>query len=252
MDSDRERLLSQTLVELADTLVTGFDVVEFTHLLTERCVEILGAAAAGLMLADHRGSLQIMASSDERAHLLELFELQNHEGPCLDCYRTGNLVVNEGLEGDGGRWPVFSPEARVAGYLSVHAIPMRLRDKTLGALNLFRSESGMLEEADVRAGQAMADVATIGILHQRALRESQVAVVQLEEALTSRVTIEQAKGMLAERAKVGTDQAFLLLRTYARINNHSMGEVARKLLDGKLTEAEFGAGCPKPDTPQRP
>lgn len=202
------------------------------------------------MLADHCGSLQIMASSDERAHLLELFGLQNQEGPCLDCYRTGGLVVNEGLNGDGGRWPVFSPEARAAGYLSVHAIPMRLRDKTLGALNLFRADPGILEEADVRAGQAMADVATIGILHQRALRESQVAVEQLEGALHSRVVLEQAKGMLAGRAKVDTDRAFRLLRAYARKNSRSIGEVARQLLDGTLTDAELGAGRAEPDRPQ--
>jgi hypothetical protein len=106
-----------------DTLVTGFDVVEFLHRLTERSVEVLDVSAAGLMLSDQRGSLRVVASSDERTRLLELFELQNEEGPCLDCSLSGEPVLNHALDANGGRWPLFGPEARAPGFHSAHALP---------------------------------------------------------------------------------------------------------------------------------
>lgn len=245
MDTDRERLLSRTFVELADTLVTGFDIVDFLHMLTERCVEMLGASAAGLMLADQRGGLAVMAASDERAHTLELFELQRHEGPCLDCYTTGQPVVGEDLGGGERRWPIFAAEATAAGFRSVNALPLRLRDSTIGALNLFSSETGGLAEADRVVGQAMADVATIGIFHQRAFQDSHVAVEQMQGALNSRVAIEQAKGLLAERMKVDLDQAFRLLRRHARDGNRNLSDVARELLDGHLSSDAIGSPQPR-------
>ncbi|MEA2827732.1 MAG: hypothetical protein QOG43_2171 [Actinomycetota bacterium] len=241
VNTDRERNLSRTFVELADTLVTGFDVVDFLHVLTERCVEILGVNAAGLMLIDERGGLRIMAASEERAHLLELFQLQKNEGPCLDCCRSGQAVVIADLDGEEQRWPVFAPEARAAGFRSVNAVPMRLRDTIIGALNLFSSEGRGLDEADVRVAQALADVATIGILHERAASDAQALVGQLHTALNSRVIIEQAKGLLAERVKVDLDQAFRLLRSYARQTNRPLAEVARDLLDGQLPSGAVGS-----------
>jgi hypothetical protein len=235
VNTTRERLLSRTFVELADTLVTGFDVMDFLHMLTERCVEILGVSAAGLMLVDQRGGLRIMAASEERAHLLELFQLQNHEGPCFDCYHSGQPVFSADLDGVEERWPTFGPEARAAGFRSVNAIPMRLRDTVVGALNLFSFEGRGLGDADVRVAQAMADVATIGILHERAATDAQAMVGQLQTALNSRVIIEQAKGLLAERAGVDMDQAFRLLRSYARRNSRQLADVARKFLDGDVS-----------------
>lgn len=239
MDFDRERLLSQTFVELADTLVTGFDVVDFVHVLIDRCVDVLGASAAGLMLVDNRAGLQVMASSDDRAHLLELFQLQSHEGPCLDCHRSGRPIVAEDLEVEDRRWPTFAPEARAAGFRSVNAIPMRLREDVIGALNLFSTDAGGLLEADTRAAQAMADVATIGILHQRAAVDTRVTMEQLQTALNSRVIIEQAKGLLAERVKVDLDQAFRLLRGHARAGNRRLTDVAADLLEGRLSSDVF-------------
>jgi hypothetical protein len=209
-------------------------VVEFLHRLTERCVELLDVGAAGVVLADERGALRVMAASDERAHTLELFEVQNKEGPCLDCIRTGEPVFNEPLHGDGNRWPAFSREARAAEFRFAHALPMRLRDQVLGALNLFSDEESLLAETELVIGQALADVATIGLLQTRAMEERRVLAEQLQGALSSRVIIEQAKGMLAEHAGVDLDTAFRFLRGYARSRNEYLSEVARALVEGVL------------------
>ena len=230
----REERLSRVFVELADTLVSGFDVVEFLHMLTERCVELLDVGAAGVVLADRQGALRVMASSDERAHTLELFEVQTQEGPCLDCVRSGEPVVNEPLRAEGNRWPAFSREARAAEFRFAHALPLRLRDQVLGALNLFSDEESRLAEAELVVGQALADVATIGLLQARATEEARVLAEQLQRALNSRVIIEQAKGMLAEHANVDLDAAFRLLRGYARNRNEYLSDVARALVEGSL------------------
>ena len=237
MDGGRETQLVRTFVELADTLVNDFDVVDFLHLLTRRATEILDAAEAGLLMADPGGRLHVMASSSERTRSLELFQLQNEEGPCLDCYRSGTPLIVEDLNAETGRWPRFVPEARAIGFASVHALPMRLRDEVIGVLNLFGADPGRLSDADVTAGQAMADVATIGILQQRAIHQSHVTVDQLQGALTSRIITEQAKGILAERSGIALDEAFERLRHYARQHNRRLGEIARELIDGTL-EAE--------------
>lgn len=232
----REAVLARTLVELADTLVEDFDVVELLTLLTDRCVEVLDVTAAGLLLAAPGGDLRVMASSSEAMRLVELFELQTDEGPCLDCYRTGQPVVNKDLSKMNGRWPRFAPRAIAAGFSSVHALPMRLRGLTIGALNLFRATQGTLDDADADAdaAQALADVATIAILQHRAALEIQVINNQLTQALNSRIVIEQAKGMVVEREHLAMDQAFSLLRTYARNNNQRLVDVARGVVDGTL------------------
>ncbi|HYR64285.1 MAG TPA: GAF and ANTAR domain-containing protein [Actinomycetota bacterium] len=230
-----ERRLAKTLVELADTLVADFDIVDFLHTLAQRCVELIDAAEAGLMLADQRGGLRMVASSSERARLLELFEIQNEQGPCLDCFKTGQPVSEEDLEAHPDRWPLFAAEAKTAGFRSVHALPMRCRSQVIGALNLFRTESGPLDDAAVHTGQAMADIATIGILQERAVREARVLAEQLQSALNSRVVIEQAKGVLAERASVNVDDAFQMLRTYARNNNRRLHEVAEDVIGGAIS-----------------
>jgi len=230
----REERLSRVFVELADTLVSGFDVVEFLHTLTERCVELLDVGAAGVVLADRQGVLRVMASSDERAHTLELFEVQNEEGPCLDCVRAGEPVVNEPLHAEWNRWPAFSREARAAGFRFAHALPLRLRDQVLGTLNLFSDEESRLAETELVVGQALADVATIGLLQARAVEETRVLAQQLQGALNSRVIIEQAKGMLAEHALVDLDAAFRLLRGYARHHNKYLSDVARAVVEGAL------------------
>ncbi len=227
MDAD---LLSDTFVELADTMVADFDVIDFLQLLTDRSVMLLSASAAGVMLADPRGELRVAASSNEAAGLLELFQLQNDQGPCLDCFRTGQPVTATELAGPGQRWPRFAAAATEHGFRTVEALPMRLRDQVIGALNLFRADHGPFDPGDLRLGQALADVATIGLLHERNVRRSETVAEQLQSALTSRVIIEQAKGKLAERLGTDMEQSFAMLRDYARNSNQRLTDVARNFV----------------------
>jgi GAF domain-containing protein len=220
-------LLSDTFIELADTMVADFDVIDFLHLLTDRSVRLLGASAAGVMLADPRGELRVAAASSEEAGLLELFQLQNDQGPCLECFRTGRAVTATGLAGLAPRWPRFAQAAARAGFATVEAVPMRLRDQVIGALNLFSAEPGPFDPADLRIAQALADVATIGLLHERNVRRRDTVSEQLQAALNSRVIIEQAKGKLAERLSIDMDRAFVMIRDYARNSNQRLTDVAR-------------------------
>ncbi|HUR22808.1 MAG TPA: SpoIIE family protein phosphatase, partial [Acidimicrobiales bacterium] len=238
--------LARTLVELADTLVDDFDVVELLTLLTDRCVEVLDVAAAGLMLAYPGGELRVMASSSAAMRLLELFELQSEEGPCPDCYRTGEPIVNHRLAAEGGPWPQFEPRAVDAGFQSVHALPMRLRDVTIGALNLFRTDEGALNDADVAAAQALADVATIAVLHHHSARNTQLVNEQLHHALNSRVVIEQAKGIVTERAGLDMSQAFSALRNHARRHNLRLVDVAKDVIAGAVAVPSLDGGDPPP------
>ena len=230
----REAVLARTLVELADTLVADFDVVDLLTLLTDRCVEVLDVGAAGLMLVAPEGDLRVMASSSEAMRVLELFELQSQEGPCLDCYRSGEPVVNQDLATVNGRWPRFAAEALQAGFHSVHALPMRLRGTIIGALNLFHVEPGEMRQCDVDAAQALADVATIAVLQHRAAHEAQVLNEQLTHALNSRVVIEQAKGMVAERLGLNMEETFRKLRGHARNHNLRLVDVAQDVIAGRL------------------
>ncbi len=241
MDTD---LLSDTFVDLADTMVADFDIIDFLHMLTDRSVALLHASAAGVMLADPRGELRVAASSNEAAGLLELFQLQNHEGPCLDCFRTGQPVTAADLAGPGQRWPRFAAAATQSGFRTVEALPMRLRDQVIGALNLFRADPGRFRPAELRIGQALADVATIGLLQERNVRRRETVAEQLQGALNSRVVIEQAKGKLAERLSIDMDQAFGRLRDYARNSNQRLTDVARNFVTSAT--ADF----PPPQRPQ--
>jgi transcriptional regulator with GAF, ATPase, and Fis domain len=218
--------LAEVLVEVADTLVDEFDLIDFLHMVTAHTSELVQADAAGLLLADHDGRLQLMAATNERAKLLELFQLQAHEGPCQDCFRHGEAVVNADLASAEQVWPHFAPRAVEAGFRSVHAFPLRLRRTVIGALNLFGGEAGRMATADVRIVQALADIATIGLLHERAIRQAEVLTEQLQIALNSRVVIEQAKGALSQIHSISIDEAFDLLRAYARTHRRRLGEVA--------------------------
>lgn len=243
----RESLLARTFVELSDTLVEEFDVVELLTLLADRCVEVLDVAAAGLMLAGPGGELRVMASSSEAMRVLELFELQAEEGPCLDCYTTGQPVLNLVLEAGSGRWPRFATEAVEAGFRSVQAVPLRLRGTIIGALNLFHTDELELDQADVDIAQAFADVATVAILQHRAALEGQVLNEQLQEALNSRVFIEQAKGVIAERAGLDMAQAFAALRAHARNHNLGLVDVAQGVIDGTVSPVGLGEPGPRSD-----
>jgi transcriptional regulator with GAF, ATPase, and Fis domain len=226
-----QELLSDTFVDLADTMVADFDVIDFLHLLSDRAVRLLGASAAGVMLADPRGQLRLVAASSEAARLLEIFQLEGEEGPCLESIRTGQPITEPDLSQAQQRWPRFTPAALQAGFAAVHALPMRLREQILGGLNLFRDRPGTFDAADMRIGQALADTATIGLLHERNLRRAEVVGEQLQAALNSRVVIEQAKGKLAERFALDMDTAFTALRHYARDHNLRLSEVAQTFID---------------------
>jgi hypothetical protein len=236
---DREQHLAETFVELADTLVDDFDVIDFLQGLAARCVELLEVAAAGIVLADQGGSLRTVAASDERARLLELFEVQSDEGPCRDCYQLGAAVVNVDLEGARERWPLFAPRAIAGGFRSANALPLRLRSEVIGSLNLFHAGAGGLDSAALRMAQALADTATIGILQQRTIRRAEVVTGQLQVALTSRIVIEQAKGVLAERLKISTDSAFGVLRAAARSRNRLLSDLAREVANGSADPAQL-------------
>ena len=216
---------------MADTLVDDFDVIDFLHGLTERCVQLLGVSAAGLLLTDGRDTLQLVAASSERTRLLELFQLQTDQGPCVDCFHTGQPVSVADLS-SAGRWPRFSAAAAEVGFAAVHALPMRLRTEVIGALNFFDTDPGPLDEGKLRVGQALADVATIGLLQHRAIRRRDIVTEQLQTALNSRILIEQAKGVLAERLHLDMADAFTALRDRARSNNRRLSELDQAIVDG--------------------
>jgi GAF domain-containing protein len=222
----REQALADTFVLLADTLVDDYDVADLLDHLVNACVRVLGVSAAGLLLDDQKGNLALVASSSQETRLLELFVLQSNEGPCLDCVRTGAAVTSDNLEDDVDRWPLFVPAAQLAGFHAVAAVPMRLRDQTIGGLGLFLDTPRPIPATNRRLAQALADVATIGILQQRSLHRSHVLSEQLQSALTSRIAIEQAKGVLAERNSLTMDAAFDALRRHARDHNLKLTDVA--------------------------
>lgn len=239
--AQREKLLTETFVTLADTMVKDFDVVDFLSMLSRRCVDLFDAGEAGLMLIDAEGHMQLAASSSHEMRVLELLEIQHDQGPCPDAYRTGAPVQCPDLRDATQRWPQFAPNALAAGYRSAHALPMRLRDDTIGALNLLRTEPGVLPDDDIAAAQALADVATIGILHHRAAAESHLLSEQLQYALNSRVVIEQAKGAIAHKLDLTTDQAFNVLRQYSRDHDQRLVDTAAAIVDRSLDAAALKA-----------
>lgn len=229
----RQALTATTFVEIVDTLVGDFDVVEVLTVLTSRCVELLDAAAAGILLADADGHLRVIGASTEQIELLELFQIQNDQGPCLDCFRTGAVVANTDLE-SGSPWPQFAAESVSGGFPSVCAVPLRLKDFILGCLNLFMSEAVPLAAGDIALAQALADVASIAIVQDQANRDAAIREGQLQHALDSRIAIEQAKGVIAERSGVGMDEAFSRLRHYSRNTNQGLTDVAAGVVGGTI------------------
>ncbi len=220
-------------VELVEVLVDDFDVIDMLTVLTTRCVELLDAAAAGILLADGAGTLRVLGASNEQAQLLELLQVQNDEGPCWDCYHTGEVIISQDMT-TGSPWPRFAPVSVAAGYPSVCAVPMRLKRSTMGCLNLFMSEPVGLPDADIALAQALADVASIAIVHDQATRAAVVHEGQLQHALDSRIVIEQAKGMIAAQANVDMDNAFSRLRAHARNNNLRLTDAAAAIISGSI------------------
>lgn len=222
----REQRINEAFVTVADTLVADYDVIDLVHTLVEVCTTLLAVDAGGLLLADEHGDLQLVASTSERADFVEIMQLAAGVGPCVDCYTSGKAVAVGDIAADGSRWPEFQAAAAQQKFVAVYATPLRLRGQVLGAMNLFSGSTGVLNPEDAAVAQALADVATIGILQERNIRESGVVAVQLQRALESRVLIEQAKGVLSAMGDMDVDAAFAALRTYARTNNLTLRDVA--------------------------
>jgi GAF domain-containing protein len=227
--------LAEVFVEVADTLVDEFDLVEFLQTLTTRTAELTAATATGLLFADHEGRLQFVAASDERAKVLDLFQVQADEGPCRDCFQNGTPVISTDLQSAHDRWPRFTPRALHAGVRSVHAFPMRLRREVIGSLGMFGAEPGTMEPADVHLVQALADIATIGLLQERAIHRGEVLTEQLQSALNSRIVIEQAKGVIAQTYGTTIDTAFEMIRTYCRRNHLRLSQVTHDIVTNPAT-----------------
>ena len=231
--------LMEAFVEMADTLVDEFDLVDFLHHLAEHTAAISGASSVGLLLGDEHHRLNFMAATSTSAEHLELYQLQIHEGPCLDSFRTRQPVIVDDLSQATGRWPAFAPLAVAKGFRSVHAFPMRLRDQVVGALNVFGEAGEQLDEADARVIQALADVATIALLQERALAAAETLTQQLQGALNSRVLIEQAKGVVAQSNDVSVTVAFEQMRRYARQHHVLLTELAKSVTSRDLDPAAF-------------
>jgi GAF domain-containing protein len=230
----RERRLTNAFVTLADTLVAGFDVVDLLQTLVDTCADLLDAAAAGIMLVDDSGQLALVASTSERSRLVEVMQLSSGEGPCVECFETGAAVTLRDVAELDDRWPAFKSTATEQGFRSVHGVPLRLRGQVIGTLNLFGTSTGELTPEDMAVAQGLADVATIGILQERAIREADVARNQLQHALDSRVLIEQAKGVVAYTNSIDMDAAFRRLRDHARSNNLNLRDVAELVVRREL------------------
>lgn len=234
----RDEWLARTFVELADTLVADFDLIEFLSSLADRCVELLPSAEVGLALGGV-GGLQMMASSSERMRVTELLEFQFEEGPCFECYRIGLPVLNQQLASADDRWPRFAPKAREIGFQTVHAVPLRLRDEVIGAMNVFDTSLRDMTQTESSLLRAFADAATIGILQERTVKRQSDLSIQLQGALNSRIAVEQAKGIVAERLKVDMDTAFGMIRSHARNHNALLSAVADDLVRGSLSATEL-------------
>jgi GAF domain-containing protein len=229
----REQRMTEVFVEVADSLIDDFDLIDFLQQLSVRCMELLNVAAVGILLADQHDNLQTMAASDEHTRLLELFALQNDQGPCVECYKSGTARTNIDLNDPqiAAGWPEFAARAVETGFVTANALPLRLRGRVIGAVGLFQTDPEPLSDQDITLAQALADVATIAILQQRTLDHSQIERAQLQTALTSRIVLEQAKGILAERWHVTVDEAFAAFRSYARAHQRQLAQLAREIAD---------------------
>jgi transcriptional regulator with GAF, ATPase, and Fis domain len=235
VNADRERGVTRAFVALSNSLIQDFDLVELLSGLTTDCARLLDIESAGLLLADAGGVLHVLAASSDRTRSLELFQLQRAEGPCLDCFHSGRPVLVPDLGSATDRWPQFGPRATGAGFASVHALPLRLHDRVLGALGLFSTSVGPLDDDDVSLAQALAHVACVAIVQDKVASDRDAVAAQLQAALDSRVVLEQAKGILAQLGGLDMDQAFAALRRHARDNNERLTEVARAVVRRELS-----------------
>jgi transcriptional regulator with GAF, ATPase, and Fis domain len=234
MTETREQLLVKTFVTLADSLVTDYDIIDLLQTLVDRTTELFDASAAGIVLGPDADHLEVIVSTSENSRIVGLMQLRAGAGPCVEAVTSGGVVsvVDEGEMFD--RWPTFAAAATGSGYVSVHAIPLRLRGQIIGSLNLFRDHEGALNETDAIAAQALADVATISVLQERTIHDSRAVRAQLQRALDTRIVIEQAKGVIAYTHHLDMEAAFRLIRHHARSTQTPMSAVAAGVVDGSI------------------
>jgi len=230
----RDAALLESFAMLADNLVSGYDVIDLLQTLVERCQEVLDANQAGILLEDESGRLDVVAATDEHVRLIEMLQLDGDGGPCAECFRTGQPVLVPATDEIEPRWARFGDLAVSEGILSVYCVPLRLRRRTIGSLNLFSDHPGMPPRLDQVAARALADVATISILQRREAHEGEIVKEQLQHALNSRVLIEQAKGVVSYTRRIPVDEAFKLIRSYARSNQSRLDDVARRIVEREL------------------
>ncbi|WP_239092086.1 GAF and ANTAR domain-containing protein [Streptomyces sp. SID14478] len=245
----REQQLSKVFLEVADTLVADFDILEFLQQFTTHCTQLLNVEAAGILLADEQGYLQLLAASDEHSRLLEVFASQHAQGPCVDTFHTGQPLLHVKVADPEviNVWPQFAAAATALGFTTTHAIPLQLRESVIGALGLFQKDPDPLSNEDILLAKALAGMATISILQQRTLAHSEVERSQLQYALTSRIILEQVKGILAERWQVSVDDAFTALRAYARAHHHRLTQLALNITQGTFDTDQI----PRPVPPAK-
>lgn len=234
MTETREREIIRAFVEMSNELVDDYDVVDVLTELTGHCAHLLDVSSAGLLLADGRGVLHLAASSSQRIHHLEIFQLQRDEGPCLDCFHSGQQVLVADLAEEGQRWPQFARAAQDVGFRSVHALPMRLTGNVLGALGLFGDDPGTLDTDDLALAQALLHVASVAIVNERSATDRATVNSQLQRALTSRIVVEQAKGVIAQAGGLGMEDAFAVLRRFARDHGMKLSVTASQVVDREL------------------
>jgi hypothetical protein len=234
LGQERERKVINAFVHLSNELVDEYDIIDTLTTLTTSCADLLDVASAGLLLADESGVLHLVASSSERTRDLELFQLQREQGPCLDCYHGGKIVVSAGLPDMKQQWPMFSQAAELLGFESVHALPMRLREHALGAIGLFSEGVGHLNAADLALAQALVHVACVAIVNDKNASDRATINTQLQHALNSRVVLEQAKGVIAASGNLEMDVAFAVLRRYARDHGRRLSDVAEQVVGRRL------------------
>ncbi|WP_144764953.1 GAF and ANTAR domain-containing protein [Curtobacterium sp. 9128] len=253
MARTREQQLVETFVTITDTLVSDYDLVDLLQSLVDNAAELFDAAAAGILLTNQRKELEVLASTSEGSSFMGLLQLETGEGPCVEAFATGQTVSVESPDQMQDRWPRFAAASAELGFASVHSVPLRLRDATIGSMNLFRLTTGALNDEDAIAVRALTDVATISILQHRTVEHADLVQTQLQHALSSRIAIEQAKGFLAHTHRVDLDTAFTLLRSYARAHQLRLADVARDVVNHVVTVPDPGArpAAPAEDDPQR-
>lgn len=241
LEISREQRINEAFVKVAGTLMDQYDVVDLLSALVEECTDLLDIQAGGLLIANNLGELELIASTSEEAEFVEVMQLAAGAGPCVDCFHTGEQVSVDNIDASGDRWPEFRKAAMRKGFQAIHATPMRIRGKIIGSLNLLGTTPRHLSDRDAKLAQALADVAVIGILQERSLRDVNFVNEQLQLALDTRILVEQAKGVLAQMEKLDMDAAFTVLRAYSRANGISLRITAQNVINRSLDTADVVA-----------